>query len=73
MTDIKSNQSNANLTNNERMTDDKLVAEVEEGVFADSPQPTRPFPKTVLSMVSRKYDIDGDGVLDETELASKPE
>ncbi len=59
MTDINSNTETS-------MTDDNIVAEVEEGVIADSSPETRR-----LSLVSRKYDIDGDGVLDEAELKSR--
>ena len=55
MTDINSTQSNANLTNNEPMTDDKLVAEVEEGVIADSSETTRP---TILQMRDSPQDIE---------------
>jgi len=62
MTDINSNTE-------PNMTDDKFVAEVEEGVIADSsPETKRPATTKILSLVSRKYDIDGDGVLDEAEL-----
>ena len=55
MTDINSTQSNANLTNNEPMTDDMLVAEVEEGVIADSSETTRP---TILQMRDSPQDIE---------------
>ena len=54
------------------MTNDKLVAEVKEGMIADySHKTTRPTTcETRLSMVSRQYDINDDGVLDKSELAS---
>ena len=75
MTDANNAKRNANSTNDEPMTDDKLVvAEVEEGVIADSsPETTGPATTMTkrLSFLSRKYDIDGDGVLDDAELASK--
>jgi len=72
MSDIISAQSNANLKNNESTTDEIVVSEVEEGVIADdSPETERPNLKMRLSLVSRQYDIDGDGVLDEAELASR--
>jgi hypothetical protein len=72
MTDINITQSNTMiLTNNKSMTDDKFVDEVEEGVITAFNKTTMPPPKTTrLSVVSQKYDINKDGVLDEAELAS---
>ncbi len=76
MTTINSTESNASiLTDDRTMTDNNFVAaEIEEGVVADpaeatSPTQTRPYSR--LSWVSRQYDIDGDGILDPTELASR--
>ena len=47
----------------------------EEGGFVDEAIPTtssdRPKVKSRLSTISKMYDIDGDGELDEAELASK--
>jgi hypothetical protein len=57
------------------MTDNNFVAaEIEEGVVADPAEatsPTQTRPNHRLSWVSRQYDIDGDGILDPTELASR--
>ena len=60
-------------------SDSNNVAEIEEGVIeeADPAEPTsstQASPRkagTRLSIVSQKYDINGDGVLDPAELASK--
>ncbi len=59
------------------MTDNNFVAEIEEGVVEGSdptetvsPTPLRKM-ENRLSVVSRQYDIDGDGVLDPAELASR--
>ena len=61
------------MTENSAMLDNNDVTEIEEGVIegTDPAEPTSSKEKTRLSMVSQKYDIDGDGVLDPAELASK--
>ena len=59
------------------MTDLNNFTEVEEGVIADTPKTTSHTKNEMhhtnerLSLVSRQYDINGDGVLDEAELASR--
>lgn len=61
------------------MSDNNNVTEIEEGVIegtepiqaTSSNQACTKRAATRLSMVSKQYDIDGDGVLDPAELASK--
>ncbi len=52
------------------MTADNIT-KIEDGVIDEPRKTTRPTPTTGLSLVSRMYDFDGDGALDEAELASK--
>ena len=64
------------MTNNNHPdnTDDNYIAEIEEGVMeASDPATNKTRAKNYnrLSFISQKYDIDGDGVLDAAELASK--
>ena len=67
---INSIQSNDISTNSETMTADNIT-KIEDGVIDEPRKTTRPTPTTGLSLVSRMYDFDGDGALDEAELASK--
>jgi hypothetical protein len=69
---------NTIMTNDYTMTDENYIAEIEEGVMeaidpTDSKGPTNTLSKgrNRLSFVSQKYDVDGDGVLDAAELASR--
>ena len=69
---------NTIMTNDCTMTDDNCIAEIEEGVMeaidptdSTGPTNTRSKDRNRLSLVSQKYDVDGDGVLDAAELASR--